>query len=116
MDVMTRQLIIHSRTSRAGPVIELVGELDNQTASDVHALLPDLTLQPGQQFAVDLAELTFCDSSGIAVLMAARHYADQAHATLVLTAVPERVLRILRRVGLEHAFTIYAHEWSQGAT
>lgn len=43
------QLTVHTRATPAGPVIELSGELDNDSAPDVRTLLPRLTLQAGQQ-------------------------------------------------------------------
>ncbi|MFE7359269.1 STAS domain-containing protein [Streptomyces sp. NPDC057543] len=97
-------LTIHTRATPARQVIELAGDLDHHTAADVHDLLPDLALRPGQQRVIDLARLTFCDSSGIIVVIAARNHATAADAALVLAAVPDRVSRILRNVGLEQIF------------
>ncbi|MFF8974278.1 hypothetical protein [Streptomyces sp. NPDC014995] len=39
-------LTIHTRTARSGPVLELVGELDHDSAPEVHAHLPHLVLRP----------------------------------------------------------------------
>jgi anti-sigma B factor antagonist len=101
---MTSALTVHTRSTPAGPAIKLAGDLDHHTAPQVRALLPGLALHHGQQLAIDLAQLTFCDSSGIAVLIAARNHALAADATVVLTAVPDHVSRIFRNVGLEQAF------------
>ncbi|GAA1367405.1 STAS domain-containing protein [Streptomyces beijiangensis] len=110
---MTHELTVRSRTGPAGPVIALAGELDHHTAPQVRALLPGLALRPGQQLVVDLARLTLCDSSGITVLIAARNLALAADATVVLTAVPDRVSRIIRTVGLEQVF--HTHPTAQAA-
>jgi anti-sigma B factor antagonist len=104
---VTHELTVSTRTTPTGPVIELAGDLDHRSARQVRALLPDVALQPGQQLIVDLAQLTFCDSSGITVLIAARNHALAAQATVVLSAVPERVTHILHMVGLEQAFATY---------
>ncbi|MFD3441659.1 STAS domain-containing protein [Streptomyces sp. NPDC058685] len=101
---MITGLNVNIRTTRAGPVIELKGRLDHDTAPDVLTLLPGLALRPGQQLVVDLAQLTFCDSRGISVLVAARNRALAADVIFVLTAVPERVDRIFRITGLEQVF------------
>ncbi|MFB6555891.1 STAS domain-containing protein [Streptomyces sp. NPDC056405] len=101
---MTKQLTLHTHATAAGAVIELAGELDHNTAPDVRAALPDLELRVGQQLVLDLAGLTFCDSSGITVLIAARNHALAAGGTIALAAVPDRVSRIFRIVGLEHVF------------
>jgi anti-sigma B factor antagonist len=90
---VTDELRVRTRTTPAGPVIELTGHLDHRSAPQVRALLPDLALQPGQE--------------RITVLIAARNHAQAAQATVVLSAVPERVTRIFRTVGLERVFTTY---------
>ncbi|MER6200446.1 STAS domain-containing protein [Streptomyces sp. NPDC001586] len=110
---MTKHLTLHTRTTTAGPVIELAGELDHHTAPDVRDALPQLDLRPGQQLVIDLAAITFCDSSGITVLIAARNHALAADAAIALAAVPERVARIFRIVGLEQVFP--THPTAQAA-
>ncbi|WP_330172349.1 STAS domain-containing protein [Streptomyces sp. NBC_01498] len=101
---MTRQLTLHTRATTAGVVIELTGELDHHTAPEVRAALPAAGLRAGRQLTLDLTGLTFCDSTGITVLLAARNHALAADATIALAAVPDRVSRIFRIVGLEHVF------------
>ncbi|MFJ6837116.1 STAS domain-containing protein [Streptomyces sp. NPDC091209] len=103
---MTHELTVHTRTTLAGPVIELIGALDHHSAPDVRTLLPGLSLSPGQQLVIDLDRLTFCDSTGITVLIAARNHALAADASVVLTAVPERVSRTFRLVGLQDVFSM----------
>ncbi|MFD3441123.1 STAS domain-containing protein [Streptomyces sp. NPDC058685] len=102
---MTTGLNVNVRTTPAGPVIELEGRLDHDTAPQAFALLPGLALRPRQQLVVDLAHLTFCDSRGVSVFIAARNRALTAYATFVLTAVPEHVNRIFRMTGLARVFT-----------
>lgn len=101
---MTRQLTVRTRTTAAGPVIAVAGELDHLTAPEVRAVLPGLVLRPGQQLVVDLGSLTFCDSTGITVLIAARNHALAARATIALAAVPDQVGRIFSMVGLDQVF------------
>lgn len=97
-------LTIGTRTATSGPVIELAGTLDHDSAAEVRARLAHLDLRTGQVLVVDLAGVTFCDSSGITVLIAARNLALQADAEIVLAAVPERIGRIFRIVGLDKVF------------
>ncbi|MFF2433169.1 STAS domain-containing protein [Streptomyces sp. NPDC058107] len=110
---MTQQLTLHTRATPAGPIMELSGELDRHTASDVRAALLELDLGAGQQLVLDLGRLTFCDSTGITVLIAARNHALAADAAIVLAAVPDRVSRIFRIVGLEQVFP--THTTAQAA-
>ncbi|MFE1024579.1 STAS domain-containing protein [Streptomyces sp. NPDC058818] len=101
---MTKHLTLRTRTTTAGPVIEIAGDLDYDTADKVRAALPGLGLRPGQQLVLDLAGLSFCDSSGITVLIAARNHALAAGASITLAAVPDRVSRVFRIVGLAQVF------------
>ncbi|RSN54002.1 anti-anti-sigma factor [Streptomyces sp. WAC 04229] len=101
---MTNDLTVHTRTTASGPVIELAGELDHHTAPQVRDALDALSLRTGQQLVIDLGALTFCDSTGITMLIAARNHALAGEASIVLVAVPTRVSRILRVVGLEQVF------------
>ncbi|MFB6677988.1 STAS domain-containing protein [Streptomyces sp. NPDC056390] len=98
------QLRIRTRTTPSGPVIELAGELDHDSAPEIRDLLPNLPIRYGQQLVVDLGGLTLCDSSGITALIAARNIALAAHSTIVLAAVPDLVSRILSIVGLDQVF------------
>ncbi|MFD6994481.1 STAS domain-containing protein [Streptomyces sp. NPDC059943] len=100
-------LAIHTRTTSAGPVLELTGELDHISCSQVRDLLPGLVLQRGQQLVIDLTGVTFCDSSGITALIAARNHALATHAGIALAAVPHHIHRIFTMVGLDQVFASY---------
>ncbi|MGJ5830031.1 STAS domain-containing protein [Streptomyces ossamyceticus] len=63
-------------------------------------------LRPGQRLVLDLAGLTFCDSSGITALIAARSHAHAAEVDIALAAVPAHTLRILRLVDLDQIFVL----------
>ncbi|GHA00402.1 anti-sigma factor antagonist [Streptomyces subrutilus] len=110
---MTKHLSLRTRTTTAGPVIELAGELDHETAPEVRETLPGLDLRPGQQLVLDLTGITFCDSSGISAMIAARNHALSCDASVALAAVPERVARIFRIVGLQQVFP--THPTAQAA-
>ncbi|MGD9483842.1 STAS domain-containing protein [Streptomyces sp. TRM70308] len=110
---MTKRLTLRIRATAAGAIVELTGDLDHHTAPEVRAALPGLHLHESQQLTLDLGGLTFCDSSGITVLLAARNHALAADAGIALAAVPDRVSRIFRLVGLEHVFP--THPTAQAA-
>ena len=57
---------------------------------------------------VDLTGVTFCDSSGITALLAARNHALAARATIALAAVPAHISRIFQMVGLDRVFPAHA--------
>ncbi|MDX3075485.1 STAS domain-containing protein [Streptomyces sp. NPDC088354] len=110
---MNGNLIVQVRATAAGAVIELTGELDHHTSPEVRAALPGLGLRRGQQLVLDLGGLTFCDSSGVTALLAARNHALAADAGIALAAVPGRVSRIFHIVGLAQVFP--THPTAQAA-
>ncbi|MFF3330632.1 STAS domain-containing protein [Streptomyces sp. NPDC002888] len=101
-------LKITPRDAATGPVLEIGGELDYSNATELRDRVARFTLEPGQCLILDLAGLTFCDSSGITALIAARNHALAAGADVALTGVPSNTLRILRIVGLDQIFTIHS--------
>ncbi|MFE2376698.1 STAS domain-containing protein [Streptomyces sp. NPDC059398] len=107
-------LTITSRDAATGPVLEIAGDLDHVTASELRTLLDDLTLDAGQVLVLDLAGLEFCDSSGITALLAARNLAIEQGAEIALAAIPANTARVLRVVGLDRVFTI--HPYASAAT
>ncbi|MEU8653655.1 STAS domain-containing protein [Streptomyces sp. NPDC048737] len=107
-------LKITTRDAATGPVLEVSGDLDYTTASELRELITALTLQPGQSLVLDLTGMEFCDSSGITALIAARNHAHAAQADVALAAVPAHTLRVLRMVGLDQIFPL--HPDSEAAT
>ncbi|MGW7269398.1 STAS domain-containing protein [Streptomyces sp. NPDC054864] len=99
-------LNITYRSTVAGPVLHVAGELDYERAGDLREQVDCLALARGQNLTIDLSRLEFCDSTGISVLLAARHRAQAAEAELILVGIPADTLRILRIVGLDQIFTI----------
>ncbi|MFF8293174.1 STAS domain-containing protein [Streptomyces sp. NPDC016309] len=99
-------LTVTARDTDAGPVLEVAGELDYDTAPRLREAVESLSLEPGRRLVLDLGRMDFCDSSGITALIVAHHHANAAGARLSLVAVPARTLRTLRIAGLDQVFTI----------
>jgi anti-sigma B factor antagonist len=98
---------VTTRTAAAGAVVTVAGELDVATAPRLRAGVAALVLAPGQRLVVDLAGVTFCDSSGISALIAARNVAEAAGAAVALAAVPARLSRTFGLIGLADFFPTY---------
>jgi len=82
----------------------LVGELDLATSPVLIDTMSPVAAQDGD-IDLDLAELTFIDSSGIrALLVLAEELGGHGH--LILARPPESVLRTLRLIGIEQAENI----------
>lgn len=105
---MSTDFTTTTRSTPTGPVLAFTGELDASTASAAHAAIQRLTLHTGDQLVVDLAGLKFCDSSGIAALIAVRALAGRAGAAIALAAVPRHLNRVFELLGLTELFTTHS--------
>jgi anti-sigma B factor antagonist len=81
------------------------GELDLAAAPQVRQVLLD-SLEAGQDLLVDLASVTFIDSSGLACLVEALREARDRTVGLALANVSAPVLQVLRLTRLEQVFEI----------
>ncbi|MFE6483049.1 STAS domain-containing protein [Streptomyces sp. NPDC057757] len=78
----------------------ITGELDVATAPHLRAQALALIEQGHRHLILDLAAVTFCDSSGFNALVGIYRCAKTADGTLVLAAVPDRLERLLDLTGL----------------
>ncbi len=90
-------------------VVRMSGELDLASADRLASLLAELS---ETTVVVDLAELTFIDSSGIAALVAAKDRLGSTGRELVLTRPQPNVDRVLEMTGLEEWISQWRPEWS----
>ncbi|MFD3498084.1 STAS domain-containing protein [Streptomyces sp. NPDC058678] len=82
-------------------VITLRGEIDHTVKNVLStALLPDGGATP-QRTVLDLSGVTFMDSSGINVLVAAHQAVSDAQGWLRIAGAQGSVLRVLHLVGLD---------------
>lgn len=100
-------LTITTRDAETGPVLEITGDLDHHTAPELRKAVDSLTVAAGQLVVLDLADLDFCDSSGISALLSARSAAVEQGGHIALAAVPANTSRILGIVGLDRVFAIH---------
>ncbi|MFV0126516.1 STAS domain-containing protein [Streptomyces sp. HMX112] len=100
-------LTITTRDARTGPVLEVAGDLDYNSAPRLRHAVEQLRLEPGRLLVLDLSRLGFCDSSGITALIVARNHATAARADIALAAVPDNTARVLGIVGLDQVLTLY---------
>ncbi|MFC6016975.1 STAS domain-containing protein [Plantactinospora solaniradicis] len=84
--------------------IHLAGELDIVTVPEFNAALDRLLDEGQRRLLVDLTELTFCDSSGLAAFVRGDDQAVSRGGWLRLTGATGRVDRVLRISGLAELF------------
>src|SRR4051794_31844094 len=100
------QLLVEELASEPGTVVLRVhGELDISTADQLRlAVAPHLAT--GTRLALDLSEVTFCDSPGLAVLVGFHKRLVAAGGGLELRAPVPRVHHLLTITGLSRVFPV----------
>jgi stage II sporulation protein AA (anti-sigma F factor antagonist) len=81
-------------------VVTVRGEIDHDVTDEFSDAL-QAGRDTGTRIVVDLGDVTFMDSSGINVLVAAHQQTSGAGGWLRIAAAREAVLRVLRLVGLD---------------
>ncbi|WP_406115618.1 STAS domain-containing protein [Kitasatospora purpeofusca] len=94
---------------RAGPVriVSVEGELDRDSAGGLRTALAGLPEDGLARILVDLAELSFCDSTGLNILLRARQEAEQAGVRLELAGPRPVVVRLLAVTGADTVLRIH---------
>jgi anti-sigma B factor antagonist len=80
-------------------VISLAGEIDLATAPDAERRIAAAEKVEPSELVIDLREVTFMDSSGLRVLLAAHHRAGENSRDFALVSGPA-VARLLEMTGL----------------
>jgi anti-sigma B factor antagonist len=87
-------------------VLSIGGEIDLATAPALAETLERVTPAPGGTVHLDVAEVSFLDSTGISVLVEARNRLEDHGASLVLHRVAPTVQRVLEISGLGTVFEL----------
>jgi anti-sigma B factor antagonist len=87
-------------------LLSIEGEIDTLTADDLEQGIEQLLAAPSDLRVVDLTDVTFLASSGLAVLIRAAHKAGEPKLRLVAAA--RAVRRPLEITGSDQLFDLYA--------
>lgn len=89
------------RSEQGGvPVVELAGEVDINSVPELEAALAAAFEGSGPRVCLDVAELAFIDSSGLAAVVRAHLAATEAGGVLVIVAPAGAVRRTFETSGL----------------
>jgi len=95
------------RTRSGVAVLDLRGELDQDTAPPLRALL-DQALDTGvPRVVLDCSELDFCDSTGLNVLLSARLRAQAEGRSIELAGLRSAVARMFEITGASTVFAVH---------
>ncbi|MGT2526051.1 STAS domain-containing protein [Streptomyces nojiriensis] len=84
------------------------GEIDMDDADGLRADLTSALESSRYGLDVDLSAVTFCDTTGLHVLLGLDRLALEAGKSLVLTALSRPVARLLHVSGVRHVLTVRA--------
>lgn len=96
-----KALEVETEERESGACIALRGELDLFSAKALEAELERLEAGGPDVLVLDLRELSFIDSSGLRVLLAADGRAREQARRFVVVRAPEGVQRIFHIAGLD---------------
>ncbi|MDB1087191.1 STAS domain-containing protein [Streptomyces sp. ACA25] len=102
-----RQFTVEVRRLGASAVVAPQGELDHHSAEKLGAALTECVAEGCARIVIDCSGLTFCDSMGLNVLLAARIEASQAGGEVQLAALPPMVARVFEITGAGAVFTVH---------
>jgi len=100
-------LVLSTRQVDDLAIVSVGGEVDLDTATQLgeHALTAVRDVSP--HIVVDLAGVTFMDSTGLKVLLSIQRRADLAGGSFAVAGAARPVRKILTLTGLDQTFAIY---------
>jgi anti-sigma B factor antagonist len=88
-------------------VLRLRGELDSDTAGQLHATMADLLERPVPRIVVDLTDLKFCDSVGLSTFITSKHVITARGGWLSFAGANPFLSQLMETVGLSRYFAIF---------
>ncbi|WP_077799300.1 STAS domain-containing protein [Streptomyces sp. JHA26] len=103
-----RLLTVTPRPTPAGPyVLQVTGELDHHSSPILTQAVKEAPFDD-VGVIIDLSGLTYCDSTGITVLITAYQRSQTTGSPLSLVGVRPDQMRVFQVVGLDQVFTFHA--------
>lgn len=100
-------LVLGQRCEAGVCVLSVRGELDLSSGAQLEECLIDLAGLGSVRIVLDAAGLTFCDASGIRVLLRGRARLRRQEGWLCLLDAPARVRLVLEIVGLVEVLPVF---------
>lgn len=100
------ELRIETETIDDGIVLSPVGEIDLSCAATLRQRLSQIQHDQPRKLIIDLSEVPYMDSSGVATLVEAMQIARRRGGKLVLCALQDKVRSIFEIARLDMVFSI----------
>ncbi len=88
------------------PALFVYGEIDVLSAPVLHEALEEIIAEGPATLLVDLANVTFLDSTGLSTLLVAHRHLEERGGRLRLVSVPVKVLQVIEVAGLAERFHV----------
>jgi anti-anti-sigma factor len=93
-------LEIDVQNSEERTLVTLSGDLDASTASSLYDALSELEVENVRHVVIDLAKVTFMDSTGLAVIVTEHKRLKHSDGSLTIFSPPSSVRRLFEITGL----------------
>ena len=101
---IAQQLAIECNEDAHSIVLVLRGEVDLGSVTQLEHALVDAVSRERSRIVIDLAEVEFIDSMGLAALYHAQRHADENGHSLILRHAPRQARKLFELVGVAGAF------------
>jgi anti-sigma B factor antagonist len=88
-------------------VLYLKGELDADTANQLHETLAGLLERPVPRIVVDLTDLKFCDSIGLSAFVTSKQVITARGGWMSFAGANPFLIQLMETVGLSRYFAIF---------
>ena len=102
---MERQLEFSTRSDRDAVIVDVVGQIDLGTSPALRKTLLE-SLSGTDRLAINLQEVKYIDSSGIASLLEVLQEAEKSKKRIILFGLTGAVLKVLQLTRLTGVFEI----------
>jgi anti-sigma B factor antagonist len=106
---MERHLKFSARSERTAVIVDVVGQIDMGTSPALRKALLE-SLSGTERVAINLTEVTYIDSSGIASLLEVLQEAKKSKKRVMLFGLTPSVLYVLQLTRLTGIFEIHETE------
>jgi len=100
-------MLLTVQTDNHHTVLTVDGEIDLSTSGQLDDAVVEALGQETSHLTLDLAQVTFLDSSGLGVIVKALKRAKEAETSFDVVAANDRVLKVFKLTGLDAVIEIY---------